>query len=148
MKYDDEELLANTLWALSFLCDGEVSQIEEILRLEIVERLIELLKWEDLEVKVPALKSLTNLLTGDDEQIDYLIKQGAIGALEPFLEHAKKLCRKEAVWAFSNIFACSSTQIEEVFNYKNEVILDNIFQMIAREEPDVNLFHFLTFIWV
>jgi len=60
------------LWALSYLSDGENDQIDDILKLDIAGRLIELLKSSDYDIKAPALRCIGNLLTGEDEHTEVL----------------------------------------------------------------------------
>lgn len=65
-------------------------------------------------VQTPALRSVGNIVTGDDVQTQVIINCGALGALLSLLSSTKDGIRKEACWTISNITAGNSTQIQSV----------------------------------
>jgi hypothetical protein len=67
-------------------------------------------------VQTPALRSVGNIVTGDDVQTQVIINCGALPALLSLLSSTKDGIRKEACWTISNITAGNSTQIQSVID--------------------------------
>ena len=67
-------------------------------------------------VQTPALRSVGNIVTGDDVQTQLIINCGALPALLSLLSSTKDGIRKEACWTISNITAGNSTQIQSVID--------------------------------
>lgn len=67
-------------------------------------------------VQTPALRSVGNIVTGDDVQTQVIINCGALPALLALLSSQKDGIRKEACWTISNITAGNSTQIQAVID--------------------------------
>lgn len=67
-------------------------------------------------VQTPALRSVGNIVTGDDVQTQIIINSGALPALLSLLGSTKDGIRKEACWTISNVTAGNSTQIQAVID--------------------------------
>lgn len=67
-------------------------------------------------VQTPALRSVGNIVTGDDVQTQVIINCGALPALLSLLSSNKDGIRKEACWTISNVTAGNSTQIQAVID--------------------------------
>lgn len=67
-------------------------------------------------VQTPALRSVGNIVTGDDVQTQVIINCGALTALLSLLSSNKDGIRKEACWTISNVTAGNSTQIQGVID--------------------------------
>lgn len=67
-------------------------------------------------VQTPALRSVGNIVTGDDVQTQVIINNGALPALLALLSSGKDGIRKEACWTISNVTAGNSTQIQAVID--------------------------------
>ena len=139
MNSDNPDIIMHTLYTLSYLSDGEDSQIRDIIDLDIVEILFEQLRSDNIDIKIPAMKVVANLLSGQEEDIEYLVKCGVISSLAPFLDHAKQLFRKEACWGFSNLLASTHTHIRRVFSHKEGFVINRLFDMIKTENLEVYL---------
>jgi importin subunit alpha-1 len=79
-------------------------------------------------VQTPALRSVGNIVTGDDLQTQVVIASGALPALLSLLSSPKDGIRKEACWTISNITAGSSQQIQAVIDANIIPPLINILQ--------------------
>lgn len=67
-------------------------------------------------VQTPALRSVGNIVTGDDLQTQVIISSGALPALLSLLSSPKDGIRKEACWTISNITAGSPMQIQAIID--------------------------------
>jgi len=122
----DNEVLTDACWAFSYISDDTGPQNEKIaavLQSNAVPRLTHLLGHNSNNVKHPALRTIGNIVTGNDNQTQVVINNTALPRLLVLLTNDKKAIRKEACWTISNITAGSVEQIEAV-------IKNNLFQPV------------------
>lgn len=111
----DEEVLTDACWALSYLSDGTNDKIQAVIDANVCQRLVELLLHPSPSVLIPALRTVGNIVTGDDVQTQCIINHGALPSLLSLLTHNhKKSIKKEACWTISNITAGNKEQIQAV----------------------------------
>jgi importin subunit alpha-6/7 len=94
--------LIDACWAISYLSDGANDKIQAVIEAGIPRRLVELLMHASTSVQTPALRSVGNIVTGDDVQTQVIINCGALPALLSLLSSGKDGIRKEACWTISN----------------------------------------------
>ncbi|XP_009631847.1 importin subunit alpha-2-like [Nicotiana tomentosiformis] len=112
---NDEEVLTDACWALSYLSDGTNDKIQAVIEAGVCPRLVELLMHPSPSVLIPALRTVGNIVTGDDLQTQCIIEHGALTCLLSLLTHNhKKSIKKEACWTISNITAGNKEQIQAV----------------------------------
>lgn len=110
----DMETVTDACWALSYLSDGKNECIQAVLNAGVAVRLVELLGNPSATVQTPALRTVGNIVTGDDSQTQVIINLNGLPALLWLLDHPKKNIRKEACWTISNVTAGTSEQIQGV----------------------------------
>ncbi|RZC83844.1 hypothetical protein C5167_046630 [Papaver somniferum] len=71
-------------------------------------RLVELLRHPSPTVLIPALRTVGNIVTGDDRQTQSVIVADIIGPLIHLLQNAEFDIKKEAAWAISNATSVGS----------------------------------------
>ncbi|KAH7388163.1 hypothetical protein KP509_16G061800 [Ceratopteris richardii] len=113
----DDDVLVDACWALSYLSDGANEKIQAVLEAGVCRRLVELLNHPSPSVVVPALRTVGNIVTGDDMQTQCMIDLHVLPGLLSLLQHNhKKSIKKEACWTVSNITAGVVTQIQAVID--------------------------------
>ncbi|PHT40693.1 Importin subunit alpha-2 [Capsicum baccatum] len=111
----DEEVLTDACWALSYLSDGTNDKIQSVIDSGVCPRLVELLLHPSPSVLIPALRTVGNIVTGDDMQTQCIIGHQALPCLLNLLNgNHKKSIKKEACWTISNITAGNRDQIQSV----------------------------------
>ena len=86
-------------------------------------------------VITPVLRTLGNIVTGDDVQTQAVIDAGVLTRLVPLLEHTKKPIRKETCWMLSNICAGTQAQIQAVLSVPG--LLDRAVHLLSQHDWEV-----------
>jgi hypothetical protein len=133
----DDEVLTDACWALSYLSDdtGPHNQkIQAVIEANVSRRLVELLMHKSPNVKTPALRTVGNIVTGDDLQTQTIMNCAALPCLLALLVNPKKGIKKEACWTISNITAGNSSQIQSIIDAN---IIPPLVSILRNEEFDI-----------
>lgn len=113
---EDNEILGDVCWALSYISDNSNKHIQLIIESGIIQRIVELLMHKDFNVQTPALRIIGNIVTGDDIQTQLVINCSVLPCLLVLLNSPKKTIKKETCWTISNIAAGNSEQIQALID--------------------------------
>ncbi|RYQ90086.1 hypothetical protein Ahy_B09g096372 isoform B [Arachis hypogaea] len=132
---NDEEVLTDACWALSYLSDGTNDKIQAVIEAGVCPRLVELLMHPSPSVLIPALRTVGNIVTGDDMQTQVIINHQALPCLLNLLSNSyKKSIKKEACWTISNITAGNKQQIQAVIESN---IIGPLVNLLQNAEFDI-----------
>ncbi|TXG70232.1 hypothetical protein EZV62_005167 [Acer yangbiense] len=134
---NDEEVLTDVCWALSYLSDGTNDEIQAVIDAGVCPRLVEFLTHPSPfpSVLIPALHTVGNIVTGDDLQTQCIISHQALPCLLNLLtNNYKKSIMKEACWTISNITAGNKEQIHAVIEAK---IIGPLVHILQNAEFDI-----------
>lgn len=112
----DQSTIVDACWALSYLSDGCNDRIERVVEMDVVDSLVQMLASGQTQAIVPALRTLGNIVSGEDHQTQAVVDGGALAVVVPLLSHSKKNIRKESCWMLSNIAAGNKSQLSALVN--------------------------------
>lgn len=107
----DEDIVSDCCWALSYLTDGGKLRITKVVETGVVPRIVSFLGSTSSKIVVPALRTLGNIVTGNENHTEVVIQAGALPYLEALLGHKKQLIKRESAWIISNIAAGVRNQV-------------------------------------
>merc|ERR1712012_677868 len=82
----------------------------------VIPSLVTLLDSGEISVMTPSLRTLGNIVTGNDSQTDAVLAAQSVPVFAKLLQHPKMNIVKESAWTISNITAGNHQQIQMVID--------------------------------
>lgn len=120
IRSQDQQLVTDSSWALSYLSDGDNTNIQAVLDAGIVDVVVSNLGSQSLSIQTPSLRIVGNIVTGDNNQTQTVLDRGVLPKLKRMLDDQtlKKAVKKEVCWTISNITAgMFFVFLKSIFNY-------------------------------
>ncbi|KAG4921839.1 hypothetical protein JHK86_050652 [Glycine max] len=135
----DEEVVSDACWALFYISDVSSDTTKTIVEAEFCVKLVDLLTNSSLTVIVPVLRTLGNIVAGDDAQTQLTIDKGLIPGLSKqlLISRDKEQIYKETCWTISNITAGNGAQIQAIIDAHIIPVLVAI--VIYRKDCEIDL---------
>jgi hypothetical protein len=134
----DAEILEETCATISYITDDNTDnneRIEAFIRTGSCRRMVELMGHSSKNVRTFALRTVGNVVTGNDRQTQAMINAGALRGLETVIRQSKDTKElKEACWTISNITAGTQDQIQSAINAE---IFPPLIELLNNGEFDV-----------
>lgn len=123
--YTDEDKIIrkSCYWILIFLSELEDQKIlDEILTSKILYDIVNCKKIDQISI-VPSLRIVGNLLSNNDNIVEYLINYNILEFLKNILKYEDYQMIREGLWALSNITAGSKKHIILILNNEDLVFI-------------------------
>ena len=124
---DAEEVLTDACWALFYFSDGTNEKIEAFVESSVVKRLVEVLLQQNVAAQTPSLRTVGNIVTGDDVQTQYFINVLALPCLLKLLNSPNKSIRTEASWNISTLTALCRLDVRTIHGQVSKAVFGSIF---------------------
>ncbi|KAI3849425.1 hypothetical protein MKX03_030821 [Papaver bracteatum] len=131
----DEEILTSACRTLSYISNGTNDKIQAVIKAGVCPRLVDLLLHPCPTVYTPSLRTIGNIVTGDDEQTQVVIDNQVLSCFHQLLtQNYGKNIKRETCWAISNITAGNVGQIQAVIEAK---IIGPVVHLLRHEEFEI-----------
>jgi len=137
----DQETLLYCMWSLQYITrGGGESEINEVLQMEIFEDIFKCLQIDNDKLKAVTLRTIINISSESDYQMQALMNRGLLDALYPLLQDSNRSVRTQASAVYANLLAGTGDQVKEVIDWHDGKVIQTLMEMVNRDHPDVNFF--------
>ncbi|OQR68084.1 importin subunit alpha-1-like [Tropilaelaps mercedesae] len=117
LMHESNPVVSDACWSLSYISDGNDDRIQQVVDQGVLDRLVNIIhSSHDRNLVVPALRTLGNIVTGNDAQTQAVIDHDALQAFRQLMSNDVLNLRKEVAWTLSNITAGNQNQIQAVID--------------------------------
>lgn len=115
LAQEKEDVITNGCW----ICE-EVSnkgEVEIVLSTGVLGKLMELLVAPSPCIVTPVLRTVGNIVAGNDAQTQMVLEQELLQKLHALINHSERSIRKDTIWCLSNITAGTVGQTLQVVQH-------------------------------
>lgn len=168
LQVNDQDMVADAFWCLSYMVDASSDMTDVILKSSVMKRTFDILSSFAAYLQkpendnrlarmgefacCPIIRTLGNIVTGNEEQTNVVISMGFLQFLQPifYLYENKKLprIRKEICWLLSNVTAGTMSQMTYVLESDlTGLVVDavNKHDLFIKKEACMALFNMVYF---
>lgn len=119
LQSQDTEVLVDACWTIAHLSNDHTKEnykIEAVLQTGVAPKLVELLNKGPPNSRMPALRALSQMVSGTDAHTRSIVSCNFLPVLYELLKHPKMSIRRETCWALSNIATGSADQIQQIID--------------------------------
>jgi len=106
-------VVTDATWGLSYLTDGRDDRLEAICAITapsgacpgVIRQLVDQLHSNDAGLVTASLRTVGNIVTGSARHVKAVVQAGFLDKVVTLMGHSKRVIRKMACWALSNITA-------------------------------------------
>lgn len=128
--HSKKEIVADLLWGISYMSDSGEKVALKLLELSVLESIIEAMKSNCSNIVLPAVRTLGNFVTWDDNETQAIIEAGILPVLWGLLDNTDAAIRKESWWTLSNIWAGTVSQVTAIIEVG---ILDKLISLAVED---------------
>ena len=112
-RTEQDVVILDVIWGLSFLtADSNPASLNTIINAGGIPILIRLLEHANLQISIPALRTIGNILASHDRDVSgVVINAGILELYSRMIDHNKQVMRKEVAWCLANVTAESSEMV-------------------------------------
>lgn len=85
-----EDILVDTCWIVSYVTEMCDEAIDMVISLNILTRVLELATHHNLKIQIPALRSLGNIIAGNNDQAQALIELDIVQIYFELMQNTQK----------------------------------------------------------
>jgi importin subunit alpha-1 len=121
----DDEVVSDTVWALSYITDGDKRALKLIMDNIRCDRLVQLVMNQKTSIRIPVMRIIGNLCTGSAHDVTTIINAHCLDALKPLLANTCQdtMAKREACWIVSNMAVGSAEHIARMLK-------ENVFKLL------------------
>ena len=122
LQDSQEDVVTDACWCFAFITDynkqntavgaGGEADAQYILQMGALPSIVQLLSRTNSKVVTPALRTVGNVLAGDDDQTQRCLDLNVVTYLGQLLSSSNPLIVKESAWCLSNITAGTPDQVQ------------------------------------
>ncbi|CAK68058.1 unnamed protein product (macronuclear) [Paramecium tetraurelia] len=136
LSVQDESQILYACWGLYYLSDNDDGQQYFSLKPPVIQKLTLLLNSQNESFITPALKTIGNILTGNEEQTAQVLNTGVLKVFEMLLtQNYSQVIQREVCWSLSNIVAGTPAQVDQIL--KNDSLLKSLFKQFQQGEAQI-----------
>merc|ERR1712210_412124 len=114
------------------LTDGPNEKIQCVVDAGVIPSLVTLLDSGEISVMTPSLRTLGNIVTGNDTQTDAVLAAQAVPVFAKLLQHPKMNIVKEAAWTITNL--TSGGTVSQIVHLCGEGVLKPFCDLLAAKD--------------